>query len=145
DAFVAAILKAGREGDLTKAPLAGPAFPVAGKGGKVAGDMIPTYAFNWCVSPLTPMRVSGVIWIPSEANIGENPSHYAAELTAYAKSLPSTYGQSKVAFYHVLPSKTLVPEIGNPEIPGSVSFPIDQWPKSLKEIAGKLGEAASGR
>lgn len=145
DAFVAAILKAGREGDLTKAPLAGPAFPVAGKGGKVAGDMIPTYAFNWCVSPLTPMGVSGVIWIPSEANIGENPSHYAAELTAYAKSLPSTYGQSKVAFYHVLPSKTLVPEIGNPEIPGSVSFPIDRWPKSLKEIAGKLGEAASGR
>ena len=61
-----------------------PAFPEAGRGDGVPSDTIPTYAFNWNVSPLTPMGVAGVIWIPSESNIGENPTEYAVELEIYA-------------------------------------------------------------
>ena len=66
------------------APLAAPPFPEAGKGSEVPSDTIPTYAYNWCVSPMTPMAVAGVIWVPSESNIGYDPSVYAAELEIYA-------------------------------------------------------------
>ena len=85
--------------DHSKFPLQAPPFPEAGKSESVRSDVIPTYTYNWCVSPLTPMAVSGVIWVPSESNIGENSSEYAAELEIYAKSLPETYGQKKFSFF----------------------------------------------
>ena len=81
--------------------------------------MIPTYAYNWCVSPLTPMSVAGVIWIPSEHNLGEPSANYAAELEIYAKSLPSTYGQPKIQFLYAQPASSLVEGITTPEIPGA--------------------------
>ncbi|HKK18532.1 MAG TPA: sialate O-acetylesterase, partial [Opitutales bacterium] len=29
------------------------------------GGTVPTYTYNWCVSPLTPMAVAGVVWVPA--------------------------------------------------------------------------------
>ena len=72
------------------------------------------------------MAVSGVIWIPSQAGIGENPAHYAAELEAYVKSLPAT----------------LVPGITPADISGAKSTELRVWPKTLSEIATQLGTAA---
>jgi hypothetical protein len=119
-----------------------PGFPEAGTNKAVPVDKIPTYAYNWCVSPLTPMAVSGVIWIPSQAGIGENPAHYAAELEAYAKSLPSTYGQENVSFLYIQPTASLVPGITAANISGAKSMEISVWPQTLREIASQLGNAA---
>ena len=137
--FVAGIRRAGEEqADLSTLPLRAPAFPEAGTGGTVASDTIPTYAYNWCVSPLTPMGVSGVIWVPSEANLGEDPRHYASELEVYAASLSATYGQERVPFFYAQPSDSLVPGINVPDIPGAKRFSFDQWPKSFKGLAAEM-------
>lgn len=122
-------------------PMSAPAFPEAGKSEEVRKDTIPTYSYNWSVSPLTPMAVSGVIWIPSPAGIGENPADYAAELEAYAKSLPGTYGQPEVRFLHVQPSPELVEGITAPKIPGAHAVGFEEWPKSLETIAKELAES----
>ena len=141
--FVQRITAAGKRGvDPSSFALKAPSFPEAGKGGTVASDTIPTYAYNWCVSPLTPMGVAGVIWVPSESNLGEDPAHYAAELETYAKSLPDTYGQEKIQFLYAQPASSLVEGITSPKIPGAKSTSFDQWPKSLKNIAVVLAELA---
>ena len=141
--FVQRITAAGKRGvDPSSFELKAPSFPEAGKGGTVASDTIPTYAYNWCVSPLTPMGVAGVIWVPSESNLGEDPAHYAAELEIYAKSLPDTYGQEKIQFLYAQPASSLVEGITSPKIPGAKSTSFDQWPKSLKNIAVVLAELA---
>ena len=126
--------------DHSKFPLQAPPFPEAGKSESVRSDVIPTYTYNWCVSPLTPMAVSGVIWVPSESNIGENSSEYAAELEIYAKSLPETYGQKKVQFLYAHPNKSLVENIKLPKINGAKVTYFDQWPKSIKTIAVNLAK-----
>jgi sialate O-acetylesterase len=141
--FVQGITGAGKKGtDSSTFALKAPAFPEAGKGDSVSSDTIPTYAYNWCVSPLTPMGVSGVIWVPSEGNIGENPAHYAAELEIHARSLPDTYGQKKIQFLYAQPAISLVEGITAPKISGARSVTFDQWPKSLKSIATGLAELA---
>jgi len=146
EAFVESITDAGKSGaNLSGAPLSAPPFPEAGKAGTVSSDTIPTYAYNWCVSPFTPMGVAGVIWVPSEHNLGENPAHYAAELEIHAGSLPQTYGQEQVAFLYTQPSATLVEGIGTPKIENGVAIEISEWPKSLVEIATKLGELAGNK
>ena len=146
-AFVHGIVKGAREGrDGSLFPLQAPAFPEPGKNDAVPSDVIPTYAYNWNVSPLTPMAVSGVVWVPSESNVGENPKEYAAELEAYAKSLPATYGQKKVSFYYAQPSGSLVEGIALPEIPcKSVLRPMAQEPQGTRERIGKLVEQRSNR
>ncbi|NRA96423.1 MAG: hypothetical protein HRU14_09470 [Planctomycetes bacterium] len=143
-AFVQTIIAAGkRDADLAgAAPLSAPVFPEPGKGGTVRPDTIPTYAYNWCVSPLTPMAVSGVIWIPSEHNIGETPAHYAAELQIHAKSLPSTYGMEQVQFLYAQPASSLVEGLTTPKIPGAKSVTFYQWPKSLHTLATELAKLA---
>ena len=141
--FTQSITEAGKRGvDPSSFALKAPSFPEAGKGGTVPSDTIPTYAYNWCVSPLTPMGVAGVIWVPSESNLGEDPKDYAAELETYAKSLPHTYGQEKIQFLYVQPASSLVEGITSPKIPGAKSTSFDQWPKSLKNIAAVLAELA---
>ena len=122
--------------------LQAPAFPEPGQSETVARDTIPTYAYNWNVSPLTPMGVSGVIWVPSQSNIGERPAEYAAELEIYARSLPQTYGQKNIPFLYAQPTTTLVEGIIAPKIPGAKRITIDQWPKSLKDIAAELAKLA---
>ena len=113
------------------------------RGGAVKPDTVPTLAHNWCLSPLTPISVAGVIWVPGQANIGYTPADYAAELETYARSLPATFGQEKVPFLHAQPSTTLVPGITAPKLDNAASVEFDQWPKSLREIAAALGTAAN--
>jgi len=143
-ACVQTIIDGGKSGaNMSKdIPLRVPAFPQAGKSSTVKSDTIPTYAYNWCVSPMTPMAVAGVIWIPSESNIGETPADYAAELEIYARSLPNTYGQDKVQFIYAQPASSLVKGITAPEIPGTKSIAFDKWPKSLKDIATEMAKLA---
>ena len=134
--FVTEIINGQDQGkDPSTFALQAPAFPEAGRGDDVSSDTIPTYAYNWNVCPLTPMGVAGVIWVPSESNVGENSSEYAAELEIYAKSLSSTYDQKRVPFYYAQPSSSLVEGITIPKLPGSKMVTFDQWPKSLREIA----------
>lgn len=141
--FVESIVETNRRGiDLSRAPLAGPAFPEAGKNNEIKTDMIPTYAYNWCISPMTPMAVAGVVWIPSTYNLGYAPSDYAAELEIYANSLTETYGQQGIQFLYAQPSDSLVEGMGKPTIPGAKSVVFDQWPKSLKGLAIELGKLA---
>jgi hypothetical protein len=141
--FVKSITEGGKRGaDPSSFALKAPSFPEAGKSGTVASDTIPTYTYNWCVSPLTPMGVAGVIWVPSESNLGENPALYASELEIYAKNLPATYGQEKIQFLYAQPASSLVEGITAPKIPNAKSASFDQWPKSLKSIATALAELA---
>ena len=143
-AYVAAVNDAGRRGaDMSRGlPLHVPAFPQPGRSETVKPDMIPTYTYNWCVSPLTPMAVAGVIWVPSEFNLGYSPEHYAAELEIYAKSLPDTHGQDTVQFLYAQPANSLVPGIVVPKIPVAKRVTFDQWPKSLKAIAIEMAMLA---
>jgi len=127
---------------LDAAPLAAPPFPEAGKGSEVAGDTIPTYAYNWCVSPMTPMAVAGVIWIPAESNIGYDPSVYAAELEIYARSLTGTYGQDEVQFIFAQPSVSLVEKIRVPNLPAAKRVTFENWPKSLQQTAIEMAKIA---
>jgi hypothetical protein len=142
--FVKTIVEAGKSGaDLSAAAaLQGPAFPQPGKSDEVSSDMIPTYAHNWCVSPLTPMAVAGVIWVPSEHNIGENPADYAAELEIYAKSLPATYGMKKVQFLYAQPEGFVLEGLTAPKIDGAKRVTFEKWPKSLAEIAAEMAKLA---
>ena len=65
---------------------------------------------------MTPMAVSGVIWVPSENNIGYVATNYAAELEIYAASLATTYGHNKVQFIYAQPTESLVKGITTPGI-----------------------------
>ncbi len=127
--------------NMSAAPRGFPGFPEAG-GGDVKPDTVPTFAYNWCVSPLTPMGVSGVIWVPGQANLGYTPADYSPELEIYARSLAATYGQEKVLLLYAQPSATLVPGIVPAKIDDAKSVEIAQWPKSLKDIAAQLGAGA---
>ncbi|MHC4200011.1 MAG: sialate O-acetylesterase, partial [Planctomycetota bacterium] len=100
--------------------------------------------YNFCVCPLTPFAVRGVVWIPGKSNVGKEVSRYAPALKAYAKSLPGTYGQDTVPFIYAQPSAGLVDGIAGPAIENAVSVEFDQWPKSYKEIATALGTLAAG-
>jgi len=142
--FVKTIVEANkRNADMSYAtPLGAPAFPEAGKTSALGADTIPTYAYNWCVSPMTPMAVAGVIWIPSENNLGYTPSNYAAELEIYSKSLAHTYGMETVQFFYGQPAASLVEGITPPSIPAAKLVEFDQWPKSLKNIAIEMAKQA---
>ena len=130
----------GRSGaDMSTAPLHFPEFPEPEKSVAVPPDAIPTISYNWCVSPFTPMTVAGVVWVPGKENIGHTPPDYAAELEAYAKSLPATYGLEHVPFYYAQPSASLVKGITEPKIPGAKSLTFDAWPESLKDLGSAMG------
>ena len=88
------------------------------------------------------MGVAGVIWVPSESNLGEDPAHYAAELETYAKSLPDTYEQEKIQFLYAQPASSLIEGLTAPKIKGAKSVSFEQWLKSLKSIATALAELA---
>lgn len=142
--FVKTIVEAAkRDADMSyETPLGGPAFPEAGKTSTVTADTIPTYAYNWCISPMTPMAIAGVVWIPSANNIGYTPTNYAAEMEIYAKSLANTYGLDQVQFFYGQPAASLVEGIAPPSIPDGKLVKFDQWPKSLKNIAIEMAKQA---
>ena len=135
-------LSAREEDWKNSAPLAAPPFPEAGQGSEVPSDTIPTYAYNWCVSPMTPMAVAGVIWVPSESNIGYDPAEYAAELEIYARSLKGTYGQEEVQFIYAQPAPSLVENIAVPVIPAAKQVTFERWPKSMRETAIEMAKVA---
>ncbi len=141
---VSSIIEAGKGGAdmLADAELVFPAFPDPGRSGKVTADTIPTYTYNWCVSPFTPMAVSGVIWVPSQYNIGEVPAQYAEELEIYAHSLPATYGKETVQFIYAHPGAAVIEGITEPDIPGATAVPFEAWPKSLKALATEMAGLA---
>lgn len=130
-----------RGADMSAAPLQFPAFPEPGQDGSVKPDTVPTLGYNWCVSPLTPMAVAGVIWVPSPANLGYVTADYSAELEIYARSLPATYGQEKVPFLYAQPSAKLVPGVAQPKIENATAVEFDEWPRGLRELAVRLGTA----
>ena len=143
-AEVAKIADMGTKGaSLSGAPLQFPAFPEPGRDSAVKPDTVPTFAYNWCVSPLTPMAVAGVIWVPGQANLGYSPADYSSELEIYARSLPATYGLEKLPFLYAQPSATLVPGLTAPKIENSKAAEFAQWPKSLRELAIQLGTASN--
>jgi hypothetical protein len=142
-AKIAALAESGA--GLTGAPLQFPAFPEPGRSGEVKPDTVPTLAHNWCVSPLTPMGVAGVIWVPGKDNLGYSPAtDYAIELEIYARSLPATFGQDKVLFLHAQPTAALVPEVTAPKLENAVPVEFNLWPRSLQDLAAQLGAAAAG-
>ncbi len=104
-----------------------------------------THTYNFCISPNTPLAVSGVVWIPGEKNMGKDLSRYKAALEAYAACLPKIYGQDKVTFVYAHPDAELVEGVTKPRIENSVSVHLNEWPKSLQEVASKLGAATAGR
>ena len=103
-----------------------------------------THTYNFCVSPLTPFAVRGVVWIPGKDNIGKDVSKYPAALKTYAASCAKTYGQDKVAFVFAQPSAELVEGMTQTAIENSMSIEFNEWPKSLREIAANLGALAAG-
>ena len=129
-------------GEMSNAPREFPPFPEPERAGGVPADSIPTLAYNWCVSPFTPMGVSGVIWVPAQPNIGHNPSDYAVELEIFAKSLQGTYGQDLVPFFHAMPAASLVGGITTPSIPGAKSISFAEWPTTLKDMAIEMAKFA---
>lgn len=142
--FVAEVQTVAKSGEdfSARAPLAAPAFPEAGRGSDIKADTIPTYTYNWCVSPMTPMAVSGVVWVPSQYNIGYEPTEYAAELEVLFASLPNTYGQDRVPFFFAQPAASLMEGITMPSLPDASMVEFDEWPKSLQQLAVELGTLA---
>jgi len=141
---VAALLKAGKElpDELAASP---PSFPQPYYSQWASRTETATHTYNFCISPLTPFAVRGVVWIPGRNNIGEDVSKYAAALNAYASSLAKTYGQDKVAFVYAQPTAELVPGIGEPKIKDGIMLEFGEWPKSLQSIGTALGELAAQR
>ncbi len=141
---VAALLKAGKElpEELAARP---PSFPMPYYNQWASRTETATHTYNFCVSPLTPFAVRGVVWIPGKDNIPEDVSRYAAALGAYAAGLAKTYGQQKVSFVYAQPTAELVEGIARPQINNSMSVEFSEWPKSSRDIATKLGALAAGK
>jgi len=139
---IVALRKAGEElpEELAKSL---PSFPVPYYNEWVSRTETATHTYNFCVSPLTPFAVRGVVWIPSKDNINEDVSKYGAALSAYAKSCAKTYGQEKVSFIYAQPTEALVGGITRPRIKNGKSAGFGEWPKSLRDIAAKLGALAA--
>ena len=112
---VATLLKAGSELPREFAEEA-PSFPEPYYNQWVSRTETATHSYNFCISPLTPFAVRGVVWIPGKDNINNDATEYAPGLTTYANSLANTYGQDNVAFIYAQPSAKLVAGIGKPQI-----------------------------
>jgi len=139
---VAALLEAGAEIPTELADRA-PAFPEPYYNQWASRTETATHTYNFCISPLTPLAVRGVTWIPGKDNISEDVSKYARSLEVYAASLAETYGQEKVPFFYAQPTASLVEGIAAPKIEGAYGIEFDQWPKSVEAIATQLGTLAA--
>lgn len=139
---MAALLEAGEEIP-TELSNQAPAFPEPYYNQWASRTETATHTYNFCISPLTPLAVRGVTWIPGKDNISEDVSQYSPSLEAYAASLADTYGQEKVPFLYAQPAASLVEAVATPQIEGALSIAFDQWPQSLKAIATQLGTLAA--
>ena len=139
---VAALLEAGEEIPTELADQA-PAFPAPYYNEWASRTETAMHTYNFCISPLTPLAVRGVTWIPGKDNISEDVSKYSPSLEVYAASLAETYGQEKVPLLYAQPAASLVGGIATPQIERALSIEFDQWPKSLEAIATQLGTLAA--
>ncbi len=137
---IAGLLAAGKEIPTAMADRA-PAFPQAPYEEWVSYTETATHTYNFCISPLTPAAVRGVVWLPEKENLGTDMDRYVRSLKAYAKSQPQTYTQEKVRFVFAHPANTLVPGLSSP-IENAASVEFSEWPKSVEAIAKALGAAA---
>ncbi len=120
-----------------------PPFPTPYYNQWVSRTETATHTYNFCISPLTPNAVRGVVWVPEQDNISDNVAHYAPSLALYAASLPQTYEQPVVPFLFVQPSEAVVPGITAPTIKNATRIDISEWPKNWSAVATQLGEAAA--
>ena len=104
-----------------------------------------TLTYNFCISPLSPAAISGLVWIPGPQNIGSDPARYGAALGALAASVGDTWGRAEVPFFYAQPAPELVDGLSAPEVsaPGGV-VPFASWPRSARELADAVGRLAAG-
>ena len=121
-------------------PLSAPPFPEVGRSEEIPADSIKTYTYNWCISPMVPMAVAGVIWVPSKNSLGYELGLYGEELEFFAGSLGDTFGSEGVPFIYAQPAAGLVEGLTAPDLPNSASIQFAEWPKTLAEIAKQLAE-----
>ncbi len=140
-ANISALLKAGKEIPIDLADRA-PAFPQPFYNEWASRTESATHTYNFCISPLTPCAIRGVVWIPGKDNITTDVARYSPSLKAYADGLAVTYGQPKVPFLYAQPTTQLVSGITPPQLANPPSYEINEWPKNLETIATKLGTAA---
>ncbi len=141
---VASLLNAGKDIPSQLADAA-PVFPEPFYNQWVSRTETPTHTYNFCISPLTPFAVRGVVWIPGKDNISTDVSRYAPSLEVFASSLAATFGQKGVPFLYAQPSSSLVPGITTPEIANSSHVEFAEWPKTLETLASQLGELATSQ
>lgn len=142
---VAAMLRAGRT---LPDRLAGgpPGFPQPAYDQWAPRTENATLTYNFCISPLSPAAISGVVWIPGPQNIGSDPSRYLDALEAYAGSLDETWGQDDVPFYCAHPVGKLASGIDPlPLALRRSAIGLLQWPKSMRTVAAGLGRRAARR
>jgi len=139
---VAALLEAGKPLPDALA-ISAPPFPQPYYNQWASRTETATHTYNFCISPITPFAIRGVVWIPDKDNIPENVAEYAPSLRAYAASLPQTYGQDQVIFIYAQPATKLVSGIADPMITGARRVEFHEWSKSLRGLATQLGETAA--
>jgi hypothetical protein len=139
---VAALLRTGKTLPADMASQA-PAFPQPYYNQWSNETETATHTYNFCISPITPYAVRGVVWIPGPKNIGRDVSQYAVALATYANSLAQTYGQDKVLFAYAHPTADLVEGVTEPRIPRGMRVDLQVWPQSLKDIVCRLGAQVS--
>lgn len=105
-----------------------------------------TLTYNFCISPLSPAAISGLVWVPGPDNVGSDPGRYAAALEVFAESLAATWGQAQVPFFYAQPAAGLVDGITAPTLAGpGGAVSLDAWPKSTREVVEALGARAAKR
>lgn len=139
---IAELLEAGRDLPVELADAA-PAFPQPAYDQWASRTETATHTYNFCISPLTPNAVTGVLWVPARENVSEDVARYGPALEAYARSLAGTYGQERVSFFHAQPAPGLVEGISAPDLPEGHGVLLEEWPRSLRAVAEELGALAA--
>lgn len=102
-----------------------------------------TLTYNFCISPLSPAAISGLVWVPGPQNIGNDPSRYTAALQVFANSLAKTWGEGPVPFYVAQPAPELVEGVARPSFHAPhVLVEFAEWPKSPRTLTKELGRRA---
>ncbi len=137
---IAALLNAKKSIPVEMADAA-PAFPQPYYNQWASRTETPTHTYNFCICPNSPFAITGYVWVPGEKNISDDLRIYSPSLQALALSLPQTFDQKEVKFIYAHPSENLISGIGKTGL-SAPTIEMDQWPKSLEDIAKQLGEKA---
>ena len=129
--FVRGIQNSERQGHGTATfALQAPAFPEPGKGEEVPQDTIPTYAYNWNVSPLTPMALLASSGFLPKATLAKSPGNMLLSW----KSMPGVYPRLMVSrrYSSFMPSQhnLLLRESRFRKSPGRGASPSNNGPRA---------------